>query len=207
MRNKPAATCFLRTPSLWGERAVEQPRFTFTLTKSYLAMPLNVPRNGDEVSLSDKKPVIVLSSSPAVLMLGRELHVFNHWGFTHTSFTHKAQVSVDASRAKNTWRTSCCQYHALSSRYGFGVRHCRRAGFMRTASHRKPDSRPDWGIRLHFTYGDQEFTHNACATAKIARLDNTTENIRIVYFERHCQGKTKHTKHPDWNGKRQTICS
>jgi hypothetical protein len=42
----------------------------------------------------------------------------------------------------------------------------------------------DWGIRLHFTYGDQEFTHDACATAKIARLDNTTENIRIVYFER-----------------------
>jgi hypothetical protein len=45
-------------------------------------------------------------------------------------------------------------------------------------------SLPLIGIRLHFTYGDQEFTHDACATAKIARLDNTTENIRIVYFER-----------------------
>jgi hypothetical protein len=117
-------------------------------------------------------------------MLGRELHVFNHIEASRIlPFTHKAQVSVDASLSEKYMENIVlrpCVIITLRLR----VRHCRRA--VSCEPHLTVNLTPglDWGIWLHFTYGDQEFTHNACATAKIARLDNTTENIRIVYFER-----------------------
>lgn len=159
--------------------------FHFTLTKKLFSYAIKCSRNGDEVSLPDKKPVIVLSSSPAVLMLGRELHVFNHIEASRIlPFTHKAQVSVDASLSEKYMENivlPAMRYHHVTAS-GFDI----VKESVSCEPHLTVNLTPglDWGIRLHFTYGDQEFTHDACATAKIARLDNTTENIRIVYFER-----------------------
>ena len=59
---------------------------------------------------------------------------------------------------------------------------------MRTASHRKPGL--NWGIAF-FTYGDQEFTYDTCATAKIARLDNATEIHSYCLMSVTLPGKTE----------------
>ncbi len=72
--------------------------FDFEVDNKNFHYSLQCSRNGEPVDLLEKKPVIVLTSSPATLLLGNELHAFQDISSMRIlPFTNKIRVSVSAS--------------------------------------------------------------------------------------------------------------
>lgn len=72
--------------------------FDFATDNEHFHYSLHCKRNGEEISLLEKKPVTVLTSSPASIILHNELHLFQDISTMRIlPFTHKARVSVNVS--------------------------------------------------------------------------------------------------------------
>ena len=73
-------------------------QFDFEADNKNFHYSLQCSRNGEPVSLLEKKPVIVLTASPATMLLANELHIFQDISSMRIlPFTNKLKVSVDAS--------------------------------------------------------------------------------------------------------------
>lgn len=78
-------------------------RVTFHVDSKTFRYQLQCYYEGQPFSLSDLKPVVVLTSSPATLLLGMELYFFPHIESARIlPFTKKRSISVDALQIENT---------------------------------------------------------------------------------------------------------
>lgn len=74
-------------------------RFTFLADETNFRYQLQCYYYGQPLSLSEQKPVIVLTSSPSALLLGMELYFFPHIESVRIlPFTKKKKISVPASQ-------------------------------------------------------------------------------------------------------------
>lgn len=74
-------------------------RVTFHVDSKTFRYQLQCYYEGQSFSLSELKPVVVLTSSPVTLLLGMELYFFPHIESTRIlAFTKKRSISVDASQ-------------------------------------------------------------------------------------------------------------
>lgn len=74
-------------------------RFSFHVDKETFRYQLQCYYEGEPFSLSEQKPVVVLTSSPATLLLGMNVYFFRHIeSMRLIPFTKKQAISVDASQ-------------------------------------------------------------------------------------------------------------
>ena len=74
-------------------------RVTFHVDNKTFRYQLQCYYEGQPFSLSELKPVVVLTSAPATLLLGMELYFFPHIESARIlPFTKKRSISVDASQ-------------------------------------------------------------------------------------------------------------
>lgn len=72
--------------------------FDFETDNTSFHYSLQCKRDGETISLLEKKPVVTLTASPASLILGNELHLFQGINSMRIlPFTNKPKVSVDVS--------------------------------------------------------------------------------------------------------------
>ncbi|WP_321333869.1 DEAD/DEAH box helicase [uncultured Bacteroides sp.] len=160
--------------------------FQFTGTDKQFSYTIQCRCGDITVPLQEKKPVIALTSSPASLLLGRELHVFRNIEAARIlPFTHKKSVSVDASfTAKYMEKivAPVIKYHEVTS-----------TGLNITEEHREyepllwvEDSvHLERALELKFRYGDQTFLPNPSAASKVVQLCEENGEKAIHYFERN----------------------
>ena len=73
-------------------------QFDFEADNKNFHYSLQCSRNGEPISLLEKKPVIVLTASPATMLLANELHIFQDISSMRIlPFTNKLKVSVSAT--------------------------------------------------------------------------------------------------------------
>ncbi|NDV80528.1 hypothetical protein D0T87_00870 [Bacteroides sp. 51] len=73
-------------------------QFDFESDNKSFHYSLQCSRGGKLISLLEKKPVVVLTASPATMLLGNELHIFQDISSMRIlPFTNKTKVSVNAS--------------------------------------------------------------------------------------------------------------
>lgn len=73
--------------------------FVFRADDKHFSYAAMFGRGGEEISLQDKKPVLTLTASPAILTVGNELHVFHDiQSMRILPFTNRSVVSVDISQ-------------------------------------------------------------------------------------------------------------
>ena len=72
--------------------------FSFKVTEEHFSYQLQCYDDDTPVSLMEQKPVVVLTSNPATLLLGMDLYTFSHIEASRLlPFTKKERISADAS--------------------------------------------------------------------------------------------------------------
>lgn len=76
-----------------------QVRFHFRIEEDCFRYRLYATREGEEIDLTEKKPVIVLSSDPAILLAGMDVWIFHNLEARRVlPFTHKDTVRVETTQ-------------------------------------------------------------------------------------------------------------
>lgn len=160
--------------------------YTFEANEKHFSYGLTCYRNGEEISLLDKKPVITLTSSPAILLIGNELHVFHNIQATRIlPFTNKAIVTTDVSQVNKYMENivlPIARYHEI-----------RYSGLPIFEEQRKCEARLNIEnsiydtpvLQLLFAYGDIEFYPGKEFNAKYAFAIDKNERKEIYYFYRN----------------------
>lgn len=141
-------------------------------------------RADERISLLEKKPVIVLVTEPAVLVLGHELLMFHN---IHASriipFTNRAKVSVDASLTGKYLEAivlPIIKYHRFSQE---GLPIFREGRALEGILSAEKDMLYEKQVfRLIFRYADKDFRPGAQASRAFSWMDK--ENNALHYFER-----------------------
>jgi hypothetical protein len=140
---------------------------------------------GNTVSLMEKKPITIITLSPAALLLGRELVAFqNIEAFRLIPFTNKTIVSVDASLTEKYIENvvlPVIRYHEITSQ-GLNIaeehRDCEALLAVETSVCDEPV------LRLSFRYGDRTFTPDCSDGNKCVYTKEENGQTAVCYFFR-----------------------
>jgi len=146
-------------------------RVTFYVDNKTFRYQLQCYDKGQPFSLSELKPVIVLTSAPATLLLGMELHFFPHIESARIlPFTKKRSISVDASQIEkyiDNIVIPIARYHDIETR---GLDLIEEERTCEAVLSFEDTTYNGQVLQLGFRYDDQTFTPNS-----------VTEMKKIVY--------------------------
>lgn len=170
-------------------RKVES-RFTFSVDAESFEYQLQCFYDGHLLSLSEEKPVLVLTSSPATLLLGMKLYSFPHIESTRIlPFTKKRSISVPVSQIDkyiDNIVIPIARYHEITT-HGLEIReeerHCQALLSLEETICEEPL------LSLHFSYADELLPPDAASEMK--RFIYRKESGEIVSFRRNrnCEEK------------------
>jgi superfamily II DNA or RNA helicase len=157
--------------------------FRFTATDEQFSYTIQCSRAGKIVSLQDKKPVIVLTSSPASMLMGKELHVFQNIESARIlPFTHKTSVSVNASfTAKYMEKIvvpAIRRHEVVTSGLNI-IEEIRKCEAILSVDE---SIAAEKALLLTFRYDDKVFSPNASTAPKVVWFCEEEKGIR--YFKR-----------------------
>ncbi|MDD3036364.1 DEAD/DEAH box helicase [Bacteroides sp.] len=159
-------------------------RFTFHMDEKIFRYQLQCFYKGQPFSLSEQKPVIVLTSSPSTLLLGMELYFFPHIESTRIlPFTKKRSISVDISQVEkyiDNIVIPIARYHDITT-HGLDIieekYHCQAALILEDTVY------DEQLLKLNFHYGDQSFAPDF--NNEIKKIVYRKKSGEIVFFQRH----------------------
>ena len=143
-------------------------RVTFHVDSKTFRYQLQCYYEGQPFSLSELKPVVVLTSSPATLLLGMELYFFPHIESARIlPFTKKRSISVDALQIEKYIVIPIARYHDIET-HGLNITEeecaCEAVLSFEDATYNGQ------ALQLVFRYGDQTFAP-----------DSANEMKKIIY--------------------------
>lgn len=159
--------------------------FYFEADDNFFRYKLTCTRNNEEISLLDKKPVITLTSSPAILFVGSELHVFHDIQVSRIlPFTNKSVVNVDVAQLdkymENIVYPIICHHEVKSKGLPIFEEHRECEAILRIESSIYDDT----SLQLVFIYGDKQFYPGKPFQSKYAFICNEDGRKIIRYFYR-----------------------
>ena len=145
--------------------------FMFLADETTFRYQLQCYYDGQPLSLSEQKPVIVLTSSPSALLLGMELYFFPHIESVRIlPFTKKKKISVPASQIEkyiDNIVIPIARYHEITTQ---GLNIVEKTYACEAVLSLEDTIYDEQMLRLSFRYGDQTFTP-----------DTVTEMKKIIY--------------------------
>lgn len=143
-----------------------------------------------EVAIREKKPVVVLSVNPAVLLLNNELHRFREISAQRLlPFTKKKEVTADAARTAKYLETVVLPillHHEIEAEGLPLFREERTLQPLLMLSH---NAEGQWQLKLEFRYGDRTFSPDG--KYKFAYLTKREQKTEIYYFYRDVEGEKR----------------
>ncbi|KAA6323641.1 hypothetical protein EZS27_026938, partial [termite gut metagenome] len=140
---------------------------------------------GNPVSLLEKKPITIITSSPANLLLGGELIAFRDIEASRLiPFTNKTTVSVDASFTEKYIEKivlPIIRHHDITSR-GLNIAEEHRACEALLAV--EESVYEETVLRLSFRYGDKTFTPDFSSGNKFVYTQEENGKTAVCYFFR-----------------------
>lgn len=171
-----------------------QTRFLFKVTDKTFNYQLECSCDGESISLMNRKPIVVLTSNPATLLLGMELFVFHHIEASRLlPFTKKRQISVDAALTEkyiDNIVIPIARYHEISTN-GLTVveekRPCEAWLYIEETIYNYDL------LRLSFHYDNETFTPDSSAETKkiVTRKEDSNGCIFISYYQRNVAAEVK----------------
>lgn len=142
-------------------------RVTFHVDNKTFRYQLQCYYEGQPFSLSELKPVVVLTSAPATLLLGMELYFFPHIESARIlPFTKKRSISVDASQIEkyiDNIVIPIARYHEIET-HGLNIMEekcpCEAILSFEDTTYNGQ------ALQLGFRYGDQTFTSDSALEMK-----------------------------------------
>lgn len=144
---------------------------------------------GQPFSLTELKPVTVLTSSPAILLLGMELYFFPHIESTRVlPFTKKKSISVNASQIEkyiDNIMIPIARYHEIET-HGLNIieEECSCETLLSLDT-----IHGEQVLQLSFRYGDQVFTPDSAAEMK--KIVYRKESGDVFFFRRNVTEEEK----------------
>jgi SNF2 family DNA or RNA helicase len=170
--------------------------FDFEADNRNFHYSLQCYKNGEPVSLSDKKPVIVLTSSPATLLAGNELHIFQDISSMRIlPFTNKTKVSVDVSETDKYLEKivlPVLRYHDITFS---GLRIFEEKRSCEPFLSVEENIYDTAVLKLNFHYGDETFYPGSARNRKSARIQADEDGrMSIHYFHRDIEKEERLVK-------------
>ncbi|MEG1659438.1 MAG: DEAD/DEAH box helicase [Bacteroides sp.] len=161
--------------------------FTFELEGDLFNYQLECSYEGKPLLLTERKPVMVITTQPATLLLGMELYVFHHMeAMRLLPFTKKARVSVSAAFLQkyiDNIIIPIARFHPITT-HGLDMAEEKRP--CQPMLYVEESISEDILLRLLFRYGDQSFIPDGSTEKKIFIPQEKTENTPIIrYFYRN----------------------
>ena len=158
-------------------------RFKFQVDAKSFKYQLQCFYKGHPLSLSEQKPAIVLTSSPATLSLGMDIYFFSHIESVRIlPFTKKRSISVDVSQIDkyiDNIVIPIARYHEITTD-GMEIieenRDCKASLALEDTVYDEPL------LRLSFSYGDQSFSPETIMEMK--RMIYRNDSGKICFFRR-----------------------
>lgn len=159
-------------------------RVTFHVDSQTFRYQLQCYYEGQSFSLSELKPVVVLTSSPVTLLLGMELYFFPHIESARIlAFTKKRSISVDASQIEkyiDNIVIPIARYHEIET-HGLNIMEekcvCEAILSFEDVTYNGQ------ALQLGFRYGDQIFTPDSAIEMKKIVYRKTSGEI--CFFRRN----------------------
>lgn len=160
--------------------------FDFEADNKNFHYSLQCNRNNEPTSLLEKKPVIVLTASPANMLLGNELHMFqNISSMRILPFTNKTKVSVNASETDKYLEKivlPVLRYHDITFS---GLRIVEESRSCEPVLSVEENVYDTTVLKLTFRYGDETFYPGAARHKKSAKIHQDEDaRATIHYFYR-----------------------
>lgn len=174
--------------------SIIETRFRFNVNDKTFNYQLECSCNGETVSLMKHKPVVVLTSSPATLLLGMELFIFHHIEASRLlPFTKKEQISVDTAltgKYIDNIVIPIARYHEITTNGLLVIedkRACEAWLYIEETIYNYDL------LRLSFHYADQTFTPDSSAETKkiVSRKEDADGRIFISYYKRDAAAEAK----------------
>lgn len=161
--------------------------FSFKVTEEYFSYQLQCYYDDLPVSLMEQKPVTVLTSNPATLLLGMDLFTVPHIEASRLlPFTKKERISVDASLTEkyiDNIMIPLAYYHEINIQ---GVKVIRERRPCDAYLYLEDTIYNDTLLRLDFRYGDRTFSpHGSDGIKKIIFREQENGQTVIHYFQRN----------------------
>ncbi len=172
--------------------ALTESSFYFEADETSFAYKLKCKRGGEEISLLDKKPVLILTSSPAIILAGNELHVFHDIQSSRiVPFTKKPVVSVSVNLLdkymENVVYPIICHHEVESKGLPIFEEHRKCEAILSVESSIYEDT----SLKLVFAYGDKLFYPGKAFTPKHVFLCDEDGRKVIRYFYRDKEKEEK----------------
>ena len=165
-------------------------RFTFHVDSTIFSYQLQCYYDGQPFSLSEQKPVIVLTSVPSTLLLGMEVYFFPHIESARIlPFTKKKSISVSASQIDkyiDNIVIPIARYHDIET-HGLDLVEEKRASEALLSL--EDTVYDELLLRLGFRYGDQTFDPD-CST-EMKKIVYRKESGGIFFFQRDIEAEEK----------------
>lgn len=160
--------------------------FQFEVDEHSFRYSAECRRNGTLVPLRKKKPVMILSSHPAILLLGNELLIFKRIKASRlTPFLEKQYVEAPVSELfrylENVALPLIARYPAKAVGFDLAEKLCECRAEL--SIERSLDDRPV--LQLRFRYGSQYFTPGQKIQRTYPRLEKNEGIPAISYFTRN----------------------
>lgn len=165
----------------------------FEINETSFCYQLQCFQQDKPVPLTELKPVSVLTSNPATLLLGMEVHTFKHIEASRLlPFTKKNCISVDASLTEKYIENiliPIARYHTIST-HGFNIieekRACECLLYVEETIYSSPL------LRLNFRYGDQLFSSlEENGIKKYFSRRKTGQGNPVNYFRRNATAEKR----------------
>lgn len=167
--------------------------FLFEVEGESFSYQLECTHKGQPLPLTERKPVLVLTSSPATLVLGMELYSFQHMEAPRLlPFTKKTRVTVNATFLQkyiDNIIIPIASYHEITTR-GIDIaeekRECQPLLCVEETIYEEPL------LSLLFTYDDQTFVpDNSTERKKFIRREESGDGNALRYFCRDYETEQK----------------
>jgi SNF2 family DNA or RNA helicase len=159
-------------------------RVTFHVDSKTFRYQLQCYYEGQSFSLSELKPVVVLTSSPVTLLLGMELYFFPHIESARIlAFTKKRSISVDASQIEkyiDNIVIPIARYHEIET-HGLNIMEEKCA--CEAILSFEDITYNGQALQLGFRYGNQTFTPDSAIEMKKIVYRKTSGEI--CFFRRN----------------------
>lgn len=157
--------------------------FSFEVNEQSFSYQLQCYNEGKIIPFMELKPVIVLTSNPAILLLGMEVYIFRHIEATRLlPFTKKTKIRVDASLTEkyiDNILIPIASYHTISTK-GLDIRKEERPCDCLLYVEETIYSTPL--LRLNFRYGTELFTPQPTGEKKKFFSREVIEGKSIIYY-------------------------
>lgn len=164
--------------------------FTFRLEPKQFSYQLQCSYEGQPLSLTEKKPVAVLVSNPATLLLGMDLLCFHHIESKLIQpFTNKRTVNVDAAESEryiDNILIPIARYHEITT-HGIAIteekRLCEAVLYLEETIYNTEL------LKINFRYGDTIFTpHTSNEPSKVFYRKNGES---IFFYQRNLKAEAR----------------